>query len=138
MKKKAKKTMLFIFLGLLALIIIPTAFFGLRILFDLSNPLRQPMEVIREDLLVLTPIGTNMCDVIRVIEENEAWGWRGHIADVGFPADAAHTAFVGEQSIRVNIGGYTNIFTTGVVAWWGFDEDSKLLDIRVQKNIFGW
>ena len=133
-----KKIIIYVMVGLSVLIVVPVAFFGLRILFDLSNPLRQPVEAIRENLLELTPIGTSIYGVVLAIEENEDWEWDGRIASFGFPADGTFRTFIGEQSISFGIGGYTNIFRTGVVVWWSFDENSKLLDIHVQKNIFGW
>jgi len=136
---KLKKIITYILLGLIMFISIPTIFFGLRILFDLSNPLRQPIEQIRVDLLEITPLGSSIEEVRRVIQNNEEWRWSGHIATVGFPtgprSDDPH---IGVRSIRVGLGGYANIFSTGVVAWWGFDENDNLIDIRVQKNIFGW
>jgi len=131
--------MIYILLGLLALILIPIAFFGLRIVFDLSNPLRQPVEQIRADILDITPLGTSIEEVSRIIENNETWGWGGHIAPVGFRTGSrSDDPRVGVKSIRVNLGGYTNIFSTGVVAWWGFDEDDTLIDIRVEKHMVGW
>jgi len=120
-------------------ILIPTAFFGLRILFDLSNPLRQPVEQIRADLLEITPLGTSIEEVRSVIQNNDEWRWSGHIATVGFPTgQRSDDPRVGVKSTRANLGGFSNIFWTSVVAWWGFDEEGKLIDIHVEKHIAGW
>jgi len=120
------------------LILIPISFFGLRILFDLSNPLRQPVTQIREELLEFTPIGMSINEVGQIIRDNEAWGWNGHIAPNGFPADPTFRVLIGSQSIRASLGGFNNIFWTSVIARWGFDEDGKLIDIHVEKHIAGW
>ena len=38
-----------------------------------SNPLRWPAEQIRAYMLKRTPVGTNMDDVIKLIEKNKNW-----------------------------------------------------------------
>jgi len=134
-------------------ILIPIAFFGLRILFDLSNPLRRPIEQIRADILEITPLGMKMDEAIEILEivrDDRNWGrlnvniGRGVLyAELGLPGrpeDIALNRFtvVGEHSIIASIGSYTNIFSTSVVTRWAFDEDKKLIAVYVQKNIFGW
>ena len=129
--RRVKKIMIYTSLVLLAIVVIPIAFFGLRILFDLGNPLRQPIERIREDILELTPIGMNMdeaVDLLEMIGNERNWGrvsvnhGRGVLYDeLGVPSRLEDRALnrrtiVGEHSIIVSLGGYTNIFVTGVVA----------------------
>jgi hypothetical protein len=48
------------------------------------------------------------------------------------------SAIVGEKSIRTTLGKYwpfrASFYDVFVVVYWGFDEDSNLIDIRVQKR----
>jgi len=120
---------------LLALLIISL---GVFVIGCLSNPLRRSEERIREDILALTPIGSSMEDVIEVIDSNEWWNWFGNINHYSGFSSADRTtpnARVGEQSIRILLGEYRNIFITSVVAFWGFDEDGYLIDIRIRKDV---
>jgi len=41
---------------------------------------------------------------------------------------------IGEKSIRVSVGSYGFIFKTNVTVFFGFDEDSKLIDIWIWKT----
>ena len=103
------------------------------------NPLRRSEEKIREKMLELTPIGTSMEDVVKVVEGNNKWeiAWisydRGYI--IQEPGKPRTT--IGEKSIRVFIGEYPfgeGIFTTAVTVFWGFDENIKLIDVWVWKT----
>ena len=139
-----KKIMIYISLVILALILIAVAVPVMMVVFDMRNPLRKSEELVRESILELTPIGTNMSEVILAIKNNERWDWSGHINHTsGYPTDASRNAFVGKQSIRVNVGKYLTLkniipFDTFVVVFWGFDEDSDLVDIRVWKDTVGF
>lgn len=42
---------------------------------------------------------------------------------------------VGKKNIRSDLGDYSTIFTTNVTVFWGFDEQSKLIDIWVWKTV---
>ena len=50
----------------------------------------------------------------------------------GWPTVSGYSV-IGEKSISVLIGEYRTIFTTSVTVFWGFDENSKLIDIYVWK-----
>ena len=133
---------------LLILIISPFV----RILFDLQNPLRQSHEQIREEILELTPIGTSMDDVFRVVESNEKWKideYRNQNQGYLVPATVSTSEPIGEKSVKANIGVYSGefrfntdpinafwfaIFTTGVNVYWAFDENSKLIEVFVHKE----
>ena len=144
-----KKVLIYILLALLALIVIPIAFLGLRIAFDLENPMRQSNEQIRADLLELTPIGMSIEDIVQVIASNEKWkvdyvnyDHGVYMGELGYPDDPEDYALKkmtvrGEKSIRATIGGYTNFYMTFVDVWWAFDEDSKLIEIFVKKAKIG-
>ena len=108
-----------------------------NIIIEVSNPLRRSAEEITEDILELTPIGTSMENVVGVIESNKKWEWNGYIAPVGFlkqPPPPEECTYVGTQSIRAFIGEYSDGFATTVTVFWGFDEDSKLIDVWVWKE----
>jgi len=107
-------------------------------LLDISNPLRRPVEEIREELLELTPIGSSIEHVIQVVDSNETWEWNGRISSTGYPTDASLNVRVGESSIRVRFGKlwipHRGFLESYVGAYWGFDEDSNLIDIRAYRQ----
>ena len=106
----------------------------------LFNPLRWPQECIKNGILKLTPIGTSMEDVIKIIEskwENDSISYY----DEGYrkpgppdPSDIGRGTIVGEKSIEVFIGEYRNVFATCVSVFWVFDENSELIEIFVEKD----
>ena len=105
---------------------------SILILVTILNPLRRSEEHIRRSMLEDTPIGTSIEDVIDIIENKEKW----EIIYVSYE----HGYFrrgpsVGEKSIRALIGDYGFLFLkTSVSVYWGFDEDSKLIEIAVWKS----
>ena len=102
------------------------------------NPLYKPEEEIKKDLLKVTPIGTNMDNVIVTVKNNREIdrsniytkdGYR--IAEFGWPYNAGqHDSYtvVGEKSIHF-IFGLAGFDSVG--AWYGFDENDELVDILV-------
>ena len=75
---------------------------------------------IREQILLLIPIGTYLGDVHYFIDTNENWS----IANKASP-----------YRVRVNMGGYRYfVFWTDVIAIWIFDENFKVYDIIVRKD----
>ncbi|MCL2802259.1 MAG: hypothetical protein FWD28_10940 [Treponema sp.] len=103
---------------------------------DSNNLLRKPDEKIKEEILALTPIGSSMEDVIRVIDGNEDWLWyQRYIVPRGYPENANYNTFIGSRSIRVILGFYRHgLFSVGVSCYWGFDENDNLLDVRIRKD----
>lgn len=107
-----------------------------------SNPLRRPPERIREDLLKVTPIGMDMEEVIQVIESNKKWELGNIVYQNGYGMDKWGTpggsgdTIIGEKYIWAIIDEYRNYFIiiVDVSAFWGFDEESKLIDIAVRKD----
>jgi hypothetical protein len=120
MKKFSKKTLLII-----AFII------SLPIACVVSNPLRSSEDSIKNSLLRDVPIGTQMQDVILYIQKKKYK--IDSINDFGFPDKDAK--YIGYKSIRSDLGDYVTIFTTNVTVFWGFDEESKLIDVRVWKIV---
>lgn len=99
--------------------------------YVVSNPLRRSDNYLRGRFLNDTPIGTSMNDVISYIRKKE---YRiVNISDSGFPDK--NSKYVGYRSIRVDLGDYNTILTTNVTVFWGFDEESKLIDVRVWKTV---
>ena len=94
----------------------------------------EPSKYIREYLLELTPIGTSIEDVLEVIYKNEEWRIDRINYEQGYIEE---TRIIGEKSIRVMIGEYKKSFDfyTAVEVSWGFDENSKLIDIYVRKDV---
>jgi len=111
------------------------------------SPIRRPQSSVRKHILRLTPLGTNIEDVIDFIENRD--GWQIHIVNYeqGFPHPQPHLIrgwdgqpiVVGEQGIRVRMGyyhaWYKLNFRTDVSIFWGFDADGYLIDVWVWKSI---
>ena len=108
------------------------------IIIEMMNPLRKSEEKLTEDILMLTPMGTSMEDVIDVIESHKKWEWDGYIAPYGICRSSFTIKLDSSQSIKVMLGSYRKPFpfVTGVFAEWGFDENSRLTDIWVYKEEF--
>ena len=117
------------------------------LLIILANPLRRSTDRIRDNILKLTPVGMSMEETIRIVESKKKWElyWisnKGYGMFRGSPGEyyfditkeIAEHYVVGVKSIRVHLGDY---FRTGVLAYWGFDEDDKLVDVAVRKDIDG-
>jgi len=86
-----------------------------------SDPVRQPLADIREDILALTPIGTSIEDVLMFIDEDG----RNHFRLMRVRA-------VEETSIVANIGATGRGVMVGrpqyINGQWQFDENGKLID----------
>ena len=129
---------------------------------DSENPLRLPVEYLREGVLELTPLGTSMGDVIEIIESegidrgwhnirisrqfgvnvSAMWMWRNRVGPDEHDRQLREggSIIIGGQSINVIMGRYDAfiqglLFTTHVNIWWAFDENSELIDVFVDKQI---
>ena len=145
-----KKVMIMLIRTIIVIICIPLLlaliFFGLIMIGyytqNVDPFLRKTAGEIREELLLLTPVGSGMEGVIQLIDSNESWSWHNrYIAPVGAPTDLAGRGRVGVHSIRVNLGQYSgnpirrgSLLAIHVTAIWGFDEDSNVVDIQVRKS----
>ena len=110
----------------------------------LLNPLRQSEADLRERMLKITPIGTNMKEVVKVIKENKKWELEWVDNESGYGIDKAsgepgeeYDFEIGKKSIRICIGTYSYriIFPVQVLVYYGFDEKSKLIDVAVRKDV---
>ena len=151
-----KKIMMYVLLALLVIIVV-------MVMIGLSNPLRKPQEQIRASMLELTPIGTSMEDVLKVIGSNEKWEMmyandkNGYSILGGRPSEPSPNetdTIVGKKSIRATIGKYNfdpqfdkdeilgsilyTFIDRYVSVYWAFDEDSKLIEVSVRKDAAGF
>ena len=135
--------------SLIALLLISLIFVHVAVV--LSNPLRRSAEKIKESILELTPIGTDIRDVTNVIKSNEKW-------KIEYTADGQdENGFISDNSkktMRVFLGKYRGDFSGGenildaifdiiisrthVTVFWGFDENSELIDVYVWKDMSGF
>ena len=93
---------------------------------------------VHNKMLKLTPIGTSMEDVIKVIESKKKWQvWDidhggGRRKPLPQNSESYKNHFIESKSINVLIGEYMTPFTTSVTVRWKFDDDLKLIDIEVR------
>jgi hypothetical protein len=103
-----------------------------------DSDLRRLPEDIRADLLKEYPLGSTISDVEAKLRAKnlEPKVYR----NVGFlKQENATSEEVGDQSIRVELGGYRSSFLlyTSVTVFWGFNARSELIDIWVWKTTDG-
>ena len=109
---------------------------GVFIVFSV-NPNMQPAGWIKQDLLKLTPIGTSMEEVIAAVESNENWKIMSINEKNGYLAEGSSSVpgteiFVGEKFVRASLE--KHFMGVYVSAYYGFDENSELIDIKVVKS----
>jgi len=109
----------------------------------MSNPMRRSEGHIGKNILKLTPIGTSMEEVLEYAEKK---GWEiwyvsyefGFLKQYGYWTLEEHSdnVNIGEKSIGVVASRYKTYFfiDTVVKIFWGFDENSKLIEISVSKE----
>ena len=124
-----KKRRLFVLSGLLVFVI-------MILILTLLDPVGRPASITRNSILRLTPIGTDIEEVINTVNKKaEKDGWR-HINisyTHGYNDDSGdRRKIVGSQSIVVFIG-YSLTGRTSADISWGFDENGKLIDVYVRK-----
>lgn len=98
----------------------------------------MPSEHIRERMLKITPVGTTKALVIKTIEDKN-WTWSESIKGKGYDLQAVYSptgtgGVIGDHYISSCIGEYPSPFITSVVVIWVFDENSKLIDVYVEKQ----
>jgi len=101
----------------------------------LSTPLRRSEEHLREALLTETPLGAEF-DEVRLLLNARGWLDDRHHEHIGFlkQVPGRKTEVVGLRSLRAHLGHYRAPYRTDVTAFWGFDEEGKLVDIWVWKT----
>ena len=115
-------------------------------IISLTHPLGGKEEKIRENLLITMPLGTTMDDVVKIIESNEWDEYKifdyGYAIIGGFPKsayqneyDSDRDSIIGNKHIKATIGKYWSpLIEVYVMVYLGFDEESKLIEISVQKG----
>ena len=103
------------------------------------NPLRRSEERIAQDVLQITPLGMHMDEVIEIIENHSRWGRNGRVwINLEFPSKYTNLnadTIKGEKSIKVHAGWYMSPLRTDVEIYWGFDENSYLIEVGVRKTV---
>jgi hypothetical protein len=124
------------------LVIIIVFILGLISIKIITNPLRKTVYKIREDLLRMMPMGTEMDDVIKYIE-GEKWeiDWINYEQGFYYRSNIGNTISlggedrtIGDKSMYVTLGKYNNPFETYVIVYFGFNKDGKLIEIWVLKE----
>ena len=106
------------------------------------NPIRRPRFMVRNHVLRLTPMGTNIDDVVNILEDVEGWEIFSvnHERGIVLPTAGDRLASTSDKSIRVFAGRYWPstiwiFLPTSVSIFWGFDEEGRLIEVYVQKSI---
>ena len=108
-------------------------------LIIVSNPLRRSESHIRSQLLASVPLGTSLENVEQYIL-GEGWEINWISREHGFNHQrSSPNRVIGSKAIRTNLGDYQDIpFKANVTVFWGFDDQSKLIDIWVWKTWDGF
>ena len=105
--------------GLLGVVIIVTRMAG--------NPLRKPDAQLRAWLLDQTPVGSSRSDVKAILKER---GWYTDGFATTQPRPARYPFLAGD------LGGYQGLpWYVFVDAFWEFDNNEKLVNVRVRRII---
>lgn len=105
------------------------------VVLALLNPLWWPMNYLRAYVLLRVPLGTSITKAEEKIYYWTSWEI-DRIEDSGYenPSDDGETV-VGVKSIRVHLGQYKiPLVTCDVLAFLGFDENGKLIDVAIKKE----
>jgi hypothetical protein len=105
--------------------IVATVALAVVVIRLVANPLRQPDDKIRDSLLALTPLGAPSREVKAFLDSR---GWH----DEGWQAtdpSLAQKPFLGGV-----IGGYQGFpWYVDVLAFWEFNAEDRLTDIRIHR-----
>lgn len=137
--EKFRKNLRVASLAIIAIII-------LVVISMIVNPIRRTNSGVRRHLLLSTPIGTNIEEVIRVSEENAKLTIRYVRENAGvvllkpnlsptnfLPNSIRDTIVVGEKSICIYLGTFNFITRISVEAFFAFDESDELIEIFIRR-----
>ena len=114
--------------------------------------LSRPESAIRRDILRITPIGTSMEDVLKVIEDR-GWKLRYTSRTSGYfithrngrtrvndgaslsQIESGRYVEIGTKSIRIDLGEFRAIFDIGVDVYFAFDNEWKLIDVAIRREM---
>lgn len=97
-------------------------------------------KIIRSKLLKEIPLGTQMNDVINHINAKKKWKIKWVSNENGFSKKEDNVRkIIGKKAIRTEISEYRDpkfcfVLITNITVFWGFDENSKLIEIWVWKT----
>ena len=95
---------------------------------------RLPSDLLERRLLITTPLGTPMDDVLAFIR-NKGWMIRMIDTSQGFPDQRDDYQRTGSRHIEVYMGSYQGIpWRRDITVYWGFNDNSQLVDIWVWKT----
>lgn len=99
------------------------------------DPLRRSESTIEAKLLREAPLGSSTEQVGAMIRRH-GWKLSYPLANTGFyDQRAPRPREVGAKHFRASLGDYQGIpFKANVTAFWGFDENDKLIDLWVWKT----
>jgi hypothetical protein len=101
-------------------------------------PLRRPKSDIQNWVLDKAPLGSSIAEVKSVIARNR---WKINLDWKGTNSKASTNSYPyvqGTQILAAYLGGYQGLpWRADVDAFWGFDEDGKLIEFCVRKYYDG-
>lgn len=101
--------------------------------------IHQSDDVIKRQLLQLTPIGTSAKEVFQFLQSRLHHDRDSHISGApGQPFRSTMSIYLGHYFELRGLSEGLFMFPTVVQATWRFDENDKLRDIRVRRFIRGW
>ena len=105
------------------------------ILMIFSISLRLPTGIIRARLLIEVPLGSSEDEVIQFVRRRENWILREGISYAEPGSDSRGGLLA--RTRRVNMGNYRALFfiRVAVIAHWRFDEDGKLFELIIKKEL---
>lgn len=92
------------------------------------NSLLRPTVAIRQSLLWSAPLGSRSSEV-RVLATRNGWLVRNYEGTTGYVSEGGNV--VGLTSIQGNLG---DLGPMNVTAFWGFDSQDRLVDVRVWRT----
>ena len=124
--------MLVITVGLLIIVVIV----GLGVKMASTNPLRESEVNIRLRILGNVPLGSSVQDVNNFIAKE---GWKISYDREGTPTNLSEKSYPGVKGrhiIGADLGHYLGIYgRVDLDAYWGFDSEGRLVDLRVRKMV---
>ena len=151
MKKKFKKVIKIVVIVMVSLILLPFVAFGIQLL---TVPISRPDEAVRSYFYRKVPVGTSWDEVLEIIDDK---GWKIKEIDTehglsinGYTTFAnedrlawsekssSERRVVGVKSMYVRLGEFYGPFHTAVFVYIAFDEEDKLIEVTVRRDIDGF
>lgn len=149
MKKKFKKVIKIIVIVMVSLILLPFVAFGIQLL---TVPISRPNEAVRSYFYRKVPVGTRWDEVLEIIDD-KGWeikkfdtehglciydGWTTFATEDRLASREKSTAksrVVGVKSMFVELGEFYGPFHNAVFVYIAFDEDDKLIEVTIRRDI---